>query len=455
MPVAFINLEAFKGHAYPDVLLSVLIKTLDAFDKWLCTAGSHPISNVSFWQKYFGRTPTEKPLKKEKVNALLVKLRNEIKLLNTLLHSDDDAELTQKSGSKQNSKQAHSEDLSGNLTSTVKVPGASQQASLEAKVHSDSNAGYEQSVESTEATKRNKGNVLHRKIIDFQELFSEMVELSGADAFIFLDDLYHLRKSDQANVIDYFHRIVKDRSVWLKVGTIKHRTDWYRHGDPPVGMKLGDDCDYIDLDVTLEKYEIAKAFLLQILNQLITEAGAGVPENILTEGGMDRLVLACGGVARDFLTIFRRSIEVARERGVTYRGDRITAEDVNLAAGEHDPTKRDELRRDTLEERATLEATLAKIQDFCIQKSVNCFLVEQGTSNERQSLDELVDLRFVHIVKGRTTVRTEQSKLYTAYMLDISQYTGERSRRELIMVPFWKSVEMDKIRQKKYVLSLQ
>src|SRR5258708_10629024 len=41
LPTALIDLEAFKGHAYPDVLLSVLIETLHAFDDWLATAGTN------------------------------------------------------------------------------------------------------------------------------------------------------------------------------------------------------------------------------------------------------------------------------------------------------------------------------------------------------------------------------------------------------------------------------
>jgi hypothetical protein len=37
VPSAMVDLEAFKGHTYPDVLLSVLIETLCAFDTWLET----------------------------------------------------------------------------------------------------------------------------------------------------------------------------------------------------------------------------------------------------------------------------------------------------------------------------------------------------------------------------------------------------------------------------------
>ena len=138
------------------------------------------------------------------------------------------------------------------------------------------------------------------------------------------DDLYHIPRKDQAHLLDYFHRIAKGSNLWLKVGTIRHRTRWYVSGDPPTGMKLGDDADEIDLDVTLEKYDLTKRFLLKIL-KLCQSADLDLP-SILAEGARDRLVLASGGVARDFLTIFRRSIDIARERlqgrGVLNEGPR-------------------------------------------------------------------------------------------------------------------------------------
>src|SRR5262249_24490662 len=213
----------------------------------------------------------------------------------------------------------------------------------------------------------------------------------------------------------------------VEAGTIRHRTNWYRHGSPPVGMKLGDDCDDIDLDITLAKFEIARIFCLQVLDQIIEEVGLKGHDAILASGGIVRLVLASGGVARDFLSIFRRAVDVARERGRTHRGERINAEDVNVAAGEHEPSKRDELRRDTLEERQLLEGALRNISNFCITNKVNCFLVEQdaSVSGHLDVLCELADLRFVHVVNSRTTVRDSPGKLFTAYMLDISQYTGE------------------------------
>jgi hypothetical protein len=279
-----------------------------------------------------------------------------------------------------------------------------------------------------------------------------MAELSGGDAFLFLDDLYHIRRRDQAQVIDYFHRIGKGNRLWLKIGTIRHRTQWYIHGDPPIGAKLGDDIEGIDLDLTLEKYNLTKGFLDRILDTFMNESRAN-REAILTDGALDRLVLASGGVARDFLGIFRRSILIARERGHTARGPKVGVEDVNGAAGEYDSSKREELRRDTLDERQNLEEEFARIGRFVKDSSnANVFLMDKSLpDSETEPIEELVDLRLVHRVRNRVTVVHRQGKTFEAFMLDVSQYTAARKKRELHIIEFWRPDATDEIRLPKLI----
>ena len=153
----------------------------------------------------------------------------------------------------------------------------------------------------SEEYKAQKIDFLLRHILDYQRIFRDLGVLSGGDAFLILDDLCHLQRKDQPDLIDYFHRIAKNNKLWVKIGTIRHRTEWYVHGNPPTGMKLGDDADDIDLDLTLEKYSLTKEFLFEVLGAFAKESGV-VLDDILSDGARDRLVLASGGVARDFLT---------------------------------------------------------------------------------------------------------------------------------------------------------
>lgn len=446
-PTAFVDLEAFKGHKYPDVLLSVLLQTFSALSSWLDEVALTPATRTSFWNRVCGAKPHRPPLDKRAVHQLKARIDEQQKELNDLLYLQDHAALSRTQETQSTDDSAVDRQVNVGAESGKARVGIGSSISRK-QVSTLRDVALEQST-------RDKTDWLMRKIIDFQAIIDALVRVSGQHLYIFLDDLYHIARTDQAQVLDYFHRILKGRSAWLKVGSIRHRTNWYHHGNPPTGLKLGDDCDEIDLDITLEKHEGAKRFLLQIIDQIIDEVGLDNHSKLLTPGGVDRLVLASGGVARDFLTVFRRAIEVARERGATYRGQLIGAEDVNVAAGEHDTTKRDELRRDTIDERAQLEKALQIIQQFCVDNQRNCFLVERDRESSGQAMiGELVDLRFLHVVKSRTTVRDRQGVLYTVYMLDISQYTGERKRRELQIVRFWISNELDKLRRSRYVFDV-
>jgi hypothetical protein len=215
-------------------------------------------------------------------------------------------------------------------------------------------------------------------------------------------------------------------------------------------MKIDDDADQIDLDLTLEKYGLAKAFLVKILRSFFNTLSLPGVSIYLTTGAIDRLVLASGGVARDFLSIFRRSVTVARERGGGHRGERIGVEDVNIAAGEHDTSKREEFKRDTLENEAgPLDQEFQKLQHFCLnQANSNCFLLDQEErGKEVELIHELVDLKLVHLVRSRVTVSKRQGRIYEAYMLDLSQYAGARKRRKLQIVEFWKQSSAETLRK--------
>jgi hypothetical protein len=63
------------------------------------------------------------------------------------------------------------------------------------------------------------------------------------------------------------------------------------------------------IDVTLEKYSLARASLLSVerLRQRLRQSFC---KKIVNDEAIDRLVLANGGVVRDFLAIFRKSVDV-------------------------------------------------------------------------------------------------------------------------------------------------
>jgi hypothetical protein len=441
-PIAYVDLEQFKGHSYPDVLISVLLSTLTEFKKWLDTAATSPATKTSFWMKIFGATPTKGAFPKKDTVGLSADFDAMIKELTAVLHQADEVK------AKDSTKLDDSSEAKIGSKIDAGAPGVPVKASVEASMSSKSGESRERQTEYTS----HKIQVLHRNILRYKELFGKLSKLADGPAFLLMDDLYHLKFNDQAQVLDYFFRIAKGSNLWLKVGTIRHRSLWYVRGDPSIGMKLGDDADEIDLDATLEKYDLTKNFLFRILTQLCKVTDVKM-DDILADGGKDRLVLTSGGVARDFLSIFRRSIDVVVERVArkdTVRGPKIGVEDVNVAAGDQGQFKEEDFSRDTSEEdQVRLRAVLEDINDFCVNKvKANCFLVEKDIPGAvSQEINELVDLKFLHRAKSRVTVRDRSGRLYDAYMLDISRYAGERTRRGVEVVKFWGKDTGDALRK--------
>jgi hypothetical protein len=60
-PSAFVDLEPFKGHTYPDVLISVLIEFFRSLKLWLDEAAVAPANRASTWKRWFSK-PRKGPL---------------------------------------------------------------------------------------------------------------------------------------------------------------------------------------------------------------------------------------------------------------------------------------------------------------------------------------------------------------------------------------------------------
>jgi len=66
--------------------------------------------------------------------------------------------------------------------------------------------------------------------------------IAQGDSYLFLDDLYHIRRENQPQVIDYLHSVGKG-SQHVAKGWNDKASDgmvcaWY----PPIGVKLGARC---------------------------------------------------------------------------------------------------------------------------------------------------------------------------------------------------------------------
>lgn len=205
-PVALVDLEPFKGHQYPDIIISVLLATLVKFSEWLHKKiiddeGKKIWYTFYLKKKYNYETGKFLELKK-RITIFIEELIEQ-------LHLTDEASL----------KKVLLDQASSNLQTSGKTAINADIARAELEIREA--IGKSISSEIQEEYKRNKKEYLLRKIIDYQKVFFDLYVLSQKDSFLFLDDLYHITRRDQADLIDYFHRIGKGNNLWIKIATIK------------------------------------------------------------------------------------------------------------------------------------------------------------------------------------------------------------------------------------------
>jgi hypothetical protein len=162
-------LEPFKEHSYPDLLLSVLIATFEAFAHWLDSAAITAANKTSFWQRLFGRAPKKPAYKKVECSALAKTIRKEVDSLKLQLHSSDASDFKVKVS------KSSEEAGSGEVSVVAKMQPITAKGGLSASLSN------KQVLESEEQFKRSK--------IDFLRRWREPGSWTGlkySSAFVFL-----------------------------------------------------------------------------------------------------------------------------------------------------------------------------------------------------------------------------------------------------------------------------
>lgn len=272
-----------------------------------------------------------------------------------------------------------------------------------------------------------------RVIPDVQRSLKRSLDYLDLDLYVFVDDFYYVPRRDQPAVLDMLHGCVRDSRCWLKIASIRHLTRWFST-HPPMGLQTGHDADVIDLDITLEEPKLVRQFLIQILTNYCSEAGIGNINTMFRRPALDRLVLASGGVPRDFLVLASSAITKARTRP---NARLVGVQEVNQVAGERASEKIQELEEDLAstegEAARNLEA-LAIMRAFCLtERSSTYYRIDYFDKEQRaaeyQVITDLLDLRLLHLIHSSVSDGHEAGRRYEVFMLDLSQFSGSRLKQ--------------------------
>jgi hypothetical protein len=287
----------------------------------------------------------------------------------------------------------------------------------------------------------NKLDTLERYLSDYKKSLVEELKTNKIDsASVILDDFYLIRKDRQPDVIDYLHRLLRGTDYYLKVGTVRHRTNLVRNDGQTIGVVLDQDIEQINLDRTLEDLTTPTQFLSGILNSMGDKVNlADVSQILFNPQALEKLVIASGGVPRDFLTIFVNAIDLALSAGHTRH---LTPTHIWKAASSFSyRNKLQNLRTDVSTDAPAIERVFRDLLKFCIQtKKRTCFLISQDEAQQESEIHELIlqlmDGKLIHIIEPDTSAASGRSGRYEAYTLDFSLFMEPR-KRGIEIVEFW------------------
>ena len=387
--VIYINCEDYKQHSFPNVLIEILDHLFYELEK-----------NLHGW---FGRRRASRLLLAE-IRAELAKLKDE-----------------------PDEQQAHikvttASDAKTSDAAKIRIKGLSigtEQVLLQKNA-------IEQEYQKHDSKIRKLNLILPR----LKERIREFFELSSAvkSVFIELDDFYHLTRTIQPHVADYVHRLCKDVPLYFKFATLKHASILYAdRGSQPTGAQERHDYQPINVDFTLADFKRTSGQLRDILYRFGERADMNRLEiDALFMGeGFDRLVLASGGVPRDFLSMLLEAL------GPKSAGEeRIGKDDVRSLSRVVFQRRIEELKIDSeQQDQDGLIRGIYAIRKFCLEKRVNVFLVPDQVLQEqngiRELLNRLLDYRIIHSVATALTHKSV-SGTFIAFTIDIGAYANLR-----------------------------
>jgi hypothetical protein len=347
-------------------------------------------------------------------------------IVKEILHHLDELKGSEDSSSEDiRSKAASSASDEINLSSSLKKTPINVGASIK------SSSTSSEEVERVFKQYHDKLRDLDHWLPDLKRSIREFFDLSNDKKCILIqvDDLYHLKRTDQAFVVDYIHRLCKDVPLFFKIATLRHASSLYadRHGQP-VGAQERHDYQSINIDYTFSDFKKTRDQNWAILSRFAEASGVTVQElgSLFKGEGFSRLVMAGGGVPRDVLSLF---LEILDQTDVQ-AGARIGKDEVRILSRANFERRIEELKQDSQDaEQGDLIKGIYIIRTFCLDRKTNVFMVSERLMQENDGLralfNRLMDYRIIHNCAAALTHKSTDGT-FQAFAIDIGCYAHLR-----------------------------
>ena len=261
---------------------------------------------------------------------------------------------------------------------------------------------------------------------------------SGKGVMLYLDDFYQIPREEHPYIIQYFHDIykaTKSNIFCFKVVTLPSALKI--NYDNEVIFSIKDDFSSIYLDYDLSNLQKVQEHLLEILIALDHSIGLSIQDvkSLFTNDyTLKFLVIATGGIPRDFMTSFCEAVRISKRDGKERIGkDQIYEVIKNLKTDKDNNIEVDsELPTDKIE--CAIEVINTEIIRN-MRTNVILYPVEKAEQHEKL-LRNLTNLRYLHLIKSKmTSEKTKQE--CRAYLIDMTFYACARIPSSFNFCEFW------------------
>jgi Cdc6-like AAA superfamily ATPase len=399
--LVWIDIDDYKTLAFPDILIQILRSIFQ---------------NIRMDVKR--KNPIWQPIRRFRTREILSKLAKEEASLSKLLQRFEESDLSREESSSRKNGIKNLSDISAD-NNIVVAKRAESRTTEDVATMKEVALGRDRKIDH-----------ISRHLHDAKELLRSACYVSFGSYYVVLDDFYHLNVDDQSLVLDFLQSLTKNLDVFIKFGTIAHRSRLYRKENQIItGMQKEHDVLAIDLDRTFQNYSEVEQFIRTLWLQLLKTNEIESLESLFGGDSWKQIVLASGGTPRDFMNILAKALEIGRSRGKAKIDVLLVNEASNLYLRE---TKHEDLVSDGKHESGELENMLMDIRRFCVdEKKRNLFLIDKDAIEKNQSqfelLRQLLDYRFIHLVHGNTSVVGRKGR-FEAYLLDVGLYSYPQRR---------------------------
>lgn len=294
-----------------------------------------------------------------------------------------------------------------------------------------------------------KEKLLDELIETIAYILNEHKRLTKKEVGLYLDDFYQIPLEKQTRIIQYFHDIYKNcenRSFCFKICTLPKRLKINYDGENILSLK--DDFSTINLDRNLSDIDSTKDYLLQILSSLnrnLNIKPRDIEQLFSNKEALINLIIGSGGIPRDFIIMFADVISSVRANNEI----NITKSTIYSVVTAMRNDKDENIEFDADITIQMVEAAIQEIENEIINnKNTNVFLFSHNQTDEKLALmRNLVNSRYLHIIKENTSSENRKKEMFTAYLVDMSFYiNGKQKKRNFNDRPFWERDEKSRLK---------